>query len=140
MTLDSPGSPGTSHAAHVSLDRFLVRLDDAVRPLTDAREITLTAAAALGRHLGVNRCAYATVEEDEDTFLLSGNYTDQVPSIVGRYRFRQVGEECLRLMRAGEPFVVADSDSDTRITAADRPAYVQTSIRAVICCPVLNWM
>ncbi len=49
-------------------DRFLVALDDAVRPLTDPEEITFTAAAALGRHLAVNRCAYATVEEDEDTF------------------------------------------------------------------------
>ena len=82
-------------------DRFLVDLDDAVRPLTDAEEITLTAAKALGQHLGVNRCAYATVEDDEDTFVLTGNYNDGVQSIVGRYTFRQFGAECLRLMRAG---------------------------------------
>jgi PAS domain S-box-containing protein len=119
-------------------DRFLVELDDTVRPLTDAEEITFTAARALGQHLCVNRCAYATVEDDQDTFLLTGNYNDGVASIVGRYAFRQFGEACRRLMRMGEPYVVADSESDSRITADDRPAYVMTAIRAVICVPILK--
>jgi PAS domain S-box-containing protein len=119
-------------------DRFLVEIDDAVRPLTDAEEITSTAARALGRHLAVNRCAYATVEADEDTFVLTGNYTDGVESIVGRYTFRQFGEACLRLMRAGEPYIVVDSAKDPRITAADRPSYERTQIGAVVCVPILK--
>jgi PAS domain S-box-containing protein len=117
-------------------DRFLVELDDAVRPLSDAEEITYTAARVLGRHLKVQRCAYATVEADEDTFLLTGNYTDGVPSIVGRYTFRQFGEECLRLMRAGQPYVVADSEADPRINEVERPSYHATAIRAVVCVPI----
>jgi PAS domain S-box-containing protein len=119
-------------------ERFLVELDDAVRQLSEAEAITLAAARALGEHLDVNRCAYATVEEDGDTFQLTGNYTNGVDSIVGRYRFRQFGEECLRLMRAGEPYVVADSDSDPRITGPDRVSYSLTAIRAVICVPILK--
>jgi PAS domain S-box-containing protein len=119
-------------------DRFLVEIDDTVRPLTDAEEITLTAARALGQHLAVNRCAYATVEADEDTFVLTGNFTDGVESIVGRYTFRQFGEECLRLMRAGEPYVVGDSACDPRITPAERPSYEMTQIRAVVCVPILK--
>ena len=118
--------------------RFLLALDDAVRPLVDAQAITLTAASQLGRHLEVQRCAYATVEDDQDTFVLSGNYTDGVHSIVGRYTFRQFGEECLRLMRAGEPYVVSDSATDPRVTDVERPSYVQTAIRAVICVPILK--
>lgn len=119
-------------------DRFLLDLDDTLRPLTDAEEITLTAARALGQHLGVNRCAYATVEDDENTFQVTGNYNNGVDSIVGRYTFRQFGEECLRLMRAGEPYVVRDSGTDARITAAERPSYVLTAIGAVICVPILK--
>lgn len=92
-------------------DRFLAGLDETLRQLSDAETITVTAAQALGAHLHVNRCAYATVEEDEDTFQLTGNYTDGVQSIVGRYTFRQFGEECLRLMRAGAPYVVIDAES-----------------------------
>jgi len=121
-----------------SRDRFLVTLDTAVRQLSDAQAITLTAARALGEHLAVNRCAYATVEEDEDAFLLTGDYTSGVESIVGRYTFRQFGEDCLRLMRAGEPYVVADSDLDRRIATTERPLYRTTSIRAVICVPILK--
>jgi PAS domain S-box-containing protein len=119
-------------------DRLLVRLDDAVRSMVAAEEITQTAARLLGDHLDVNRCAYATVDPDEDTFDLSGNYTNGTHSIVGRYRFRQFGAECLRLMRAGEPYVVSDAREDPRIGADDRIAYEQTAIRAVICVPVMK--
>jgi PAS domain S-box-containing protein len=119
-------------------DRFLANLDERLRQLSDAEVITLTAARALGEHLHVNRCAYATVEEDEDTFELTGNYTDGVHSIVGRYTFRQFGQECLRLMRAGQPYVVIDAENDPRITAAERPSYEMTAIRAVICVPILK--
>lgn len=119
-------------------DAFLVALDDLVRPLTDAEEITFTAAKALGQHLSVNRCAYATVEDDEDTFVLTGNFNDGVQSIVGRYTFTQFGAECLRLMRAGEPYIVADSHTDPRISETDRASYAMTAIRGVICVPILK--
>ncbi len=92
----------------------------------------------LGRQLRVNRCAYATVEEDQDSFTLTGNYIDGVQSIVGRYTFRQFGEECLRLLRRGEPYVVNDAETDTRVTAAEQPVYQLTAIRSVICVPMLK--
>jgi signal transduction histidine kinase/ActR/RegA family two-component response regulator len=116
--------------------RFLVRVDDVVRPLVAPEQITYTAARELGRHLRVNRCAYAFVEDDEDTFILTGNYNDGVNSIVGRYRFRQFGAECLRLMREGLPYVVEDSQTDPRLDADDRKAYELTAISAVICVPI----
>jgi signal transduction histidine kinase/PAS domain-containing protein len=120
----------------VTRDRLLLRVDDAVRPLVAPDDITYTAARVLGEHLRVHRCAYAFVEPDEDTFTLTGNYTHGVHSIVGRYRFRQFGAECLRLMREGEPYVVSDSLSDPRIDEEDRKAYLLTAIRAVICVPI----
>jgi PAS domain S-box-containing protein len=116
-------------------DRFLVALDDATRPLQDPDEITQTYARLLAEHLNVNRCAYADVEADENTFNLTGDHNRGVPSIVGRYRFDQFGEECLRLMRANEIFVVEDSRTDPR-TAAVRASYEATRIRAVICVPL----
>ncbi len=122
----------------VSHDRVLARVDDAVRLLVRADHITFTAASLLGRHLAVSRCAYAVVESDEDTFQITGNYTDSVASIVGTYRFRQFGAECLRHMRAGEPFVVEDSRTDARIDEVDLENYERTAIRAVICVPVLK--
>ncbi|MBA2546946.1 MAG: hypothetical protein H0V16_00620 [Burkholderiaceae bacterium] len=104
----------------IASDRLLVRLDDAVRTLVESDDITFTAARMLGEYLNVNRCAYAFVENDQDTFTLTGNYTRGVGSIIGRYRFRQFGAECLRLMRAGEPYIVEDSATDARLDEADR--------------------
>jgi signal transduction histidine kinase/ActR/RegA family two-component response regulator len=120
----------------ITADRLLVRLDDAVRSLVASEDITYTAARLLGQHLRVNRCAYAFVEDDQDSFILTGNYTHGVHSIVGRYRFRQFGAECLRLMRAGQPYVVEDSATDPRLDADDRTAYELTAIRSVICVPI----
>jgi PAS domain S-box-containing protein len=120
----------------ITADRLLVRLDDAVHALGDAEEITYTAARLLGEHLDVNRCAYATVQGDADTFDLHGNYTHETHSIIGRYRFRQFGAECLRLMRVAQPYVVVDSRTDPRITSDERLTYEQTAIRSVICVPI----
>lgn len=117
--------------------RFLASLDDATRSLNDAKEITLTAAKFLAEHLDVNRCAYADVEEDQDTFNLTGDFNRDVPSIVGRYTFGAFGDECLRLMREGQPYVVFDSETDWR-TAVVRDSYRATRIRAVICVPLLK--
>ena len=98
----------------ISHDRMLVRLDDVVRSLVSAEDITFAAATVLGSHLDVNRCAYSLVEEDRDGFLLVGNYTHDAASIVARYRFNQFSAEFLRLMRAGLPYVVHDVWNDLR--------------------------
>ena len=116
-------------------NRFLVELDDATRSLESPEDITQTAARLLGVYLDVNRCAYADVEPDEDTFNLTGDYNSGVPSIVGRYTFTQFGDECLRLMRADEPYVVTDSETDPR-TEQVRDSYRLTRIRSVICVPL----
>jgi PAS domain S-box-containing protein len=94
-------------------NRFLVKLHDATRPLADPDAITRTSARLLGEYLNVDRCAYADVEEDQDTFNLTGDYTrDGVPSIVGRYRLADFGAEVLRLHRQGKAYVVADVEAD----------------------------
>ncbi|HEX3132677.1 MAG TPA: PAS domain-containing protein, partial [Planctomycetota bacterium] len=127
-----PESAEIMSAPHAS---FLVHLDDATRPLESAEAITSTAAQLLGEYLQVNRCAYADVEPDENTFNLTGDYNRDVPSIIGRYWFVQFGNECLSAMRANVPFVIEDSDHDPR-TASVREVYRQTHIRAAICVPM----
>ncbi len=118
-------------------DAFLVRLDDATRALTDPRAITQTAARMLGEHLQVNRCAYAEVAADEDTVHVTSDYFQGVGSLVGRYAFTQFGPEFVRLMRAGQPWVLRDAATDDR-TAAVRTMYHELDVRASICVPLLK--
>jgi PAS domain S-box-containing protein len=119
-------------------DRFLLTLDETVRQQTDADEIVATCARLLGEHLKADRCAYAEVEADQDSFLITGDYTggNDVTSIVGHFKMSQFGSEALRLMRAGEAYVVADAETDQRVTPDDLRAYRQTQIRGVICVPL----
>lgn len=119
-------------------DRLLLRLDDAVRPLAKPENVVFTSARLLGGHLDVNRCVYAFVESDQDTFTITGNYTSGANSAVGRYTFHQFGAECLRQLREGKPYVVEDCRVDPRIERADLAAYEALSIRALICAPILK--
>ena len=118
-------------------NNLLVRLDDAIRPLDDPNQITLTAATILGEHLRVDRCAYADVEADEDSMNLAGNYlgNPEIRSIVGKLKFADFGAEVLRLMRENKPYVVNDIDTHEP-PVADRAAYRATQIQAVICVPL----
>ncbi len=155
MNKSTSGQPGVNGAARLrqleaellqtkellrfaqSSSALLLSIDDALRVLAEPEEITLTAATILGTHLGVSRCAYADVESDQDSFNLTGDFNNGVPSIVGRYTFTQFGAECLRLMRAGQPYIVEDSERDPR-TESVRDSYRLTQIRSVVCVPLMK--
>ncbi|HYF36301.1 MAG TPA: PAS domain-containing protein [Prosthecobacter sp.] len=141
---DERGEPRGSVGAFVDIterrqteqrQRFLVALDDAVRPLSNPEEIVAASARLLGEHLKVDRCAYAGIEADEDTMNITGDYTRGVASIVGRFTFTQFGLEVLRLMRANEAYVVEDIEKH-QPAPEDLAAYHATEIRAVICVPL----
>ncbi|HKY91996.1 MAG TPA: ATP-binding protein [Nevskiaceae bacterium] len=117
-------------------ERLLASLDESLALLADPRAITYRAAEMLGSFLDVDRCAYGAVEEDEDHFEITGDYTRGVKSLVGHFRFRQFGAQCLRLVRAGQPWVVNDSATDPRLDDEDRRVYAATDIRAGICVPI----
>jgi signal transduction histidine kinase/DNA-binding response OmpR family regulator len=118
-------------------NRFLIKLDDFLRPLSDPKEIVLTAARILGEQLAVDRCAYAEVENDGDTMNLAGNYLrrPEIKSIIGRLKFSDFGAEALRMMREGKPYVVEDIDTH-QPPLTDLASYRKTQIQSVICVPL----
>jgi PAS domain S-box-containing protein len=142
--LDEHGEPRGSIGAFLDIterrqaeqrQKFLLALDDAVRPLSNAEEIVAVSARLLGEHLRADRCAYADIESDEDTMNIAGDYTRGVPSIVGRYTFTQFGSEVLELMRADQAYVVDDIRSHPPSPGA-MAAYQAAQIVAVVCVPL----
>ncbi|MGC4062939.1 MAG: GAF domain-containing protein [Aquabacterium sp.] len=116
---------------------FLNELMQATQPLSDPAEVTRRTAQLLADFLGADRCAYARIERDpQEVFVITGDYTRRVPSIVGRWPVRAFGQECERLMRCNLPYVVHDTDRDPRISSADALAYRATTSRSVICVPL----
>jgi PAS domain S-box-containing protein len=115
--------------------RFMADLAAATQPLTEPDQVTAAAARLLADHLGVDRCAYAAIE-DQAIYVITGDYVRGVPSIVGRWPLTAFGVEHCRLMLNNEPFVVHDVQSDERIEPQDRTAYAATTIAAVVCIPL----
>lgn len=114
---------------------FLASLSLETQSLIFPDEVTAVTARMLRQYLNCDRCAYAEVQ-DENVFIITGDDSRDVPSIVGRWPVAAFGKECVRKMFANEPFVVFDTDKDPQIEAADLPAYRATTIRAVICVPL----
>jgi PAS domain S-box-containing protein len=115
--------------------QFLITLNQSLQPISDPEEVISVAARMLGEHLRVNRCAYAEVFEDEDSFRITGDYTRETFSIVGDFKMSDFGEKALRLMRENKPYIVNDAENDTRIRE-NLAAYRQTDIAAVISVPL----
>ena len=110
---------------------FLAKLRDETASVRNPDHLLEVSARLLAEHLGASRCAYGDVDDDEDTFNLTGDYNRGVNSLVGRYQLRTFGNECLRRVRAGETFVVEDTHADPRV-AAEVHAYGAAQIRAVV--------
>ncbi len=114
--------------------QFFAELAANSQPLTDAEQVMTLTARLLAEHLDVDRCAYAEIE-DEAMFVITGDHSRGVPSIVGRWPLAGFGPELTRCMLANEPFVLADVDADPR-AGPDLAAYRATAIGAVICVPL----
>lgn len=117
---------------------LLDEVSQAMRSVANPQDAMQTAARMLGKHLQVNRCAYAHVLEDQDTFDLIGDYNVGARSIVGRYRFTDFGTHVHALMLAGSPYVNHDVDKDPQTAGTDLGAYRLTEIQSVICVPLLK--
>lgn len=120
-----------------SLNRTLVTLAGITQALTEPPEIMAAAARVLAEHLDVDRCAYAEVE-DESVYVITGDHTRGVASIVGRWEVSAFGVPHLETMRANKPYVVDDVETDPRITAPDLTAFRATEMAAVICVPMFK--
>ncbi|MCY0987134.1 PAS domain S-box protein [Nannocystis sp. ILAH1] len=108
--------------------RFLADLAAATQPLTEPEEVLAVTTRMLAEHVEADRCAYAEVE-DEATFVITGDYSRGIPSMVGRWPVPAFGPTLLDAMRAHEPWVIDDVEHDPR-AGADLTAYRAAHIGA----------
>ena len=109
---------------------FLLRLNDAVRPLSDAAAIQETAARHLCEHLGAARVGYAELGGRE--YIIRREHTSGAEPLVGtplRITMRGTLGETLR---RGETIVVSDVQADQRLSDDDRAAFRSRQIAAFV--------
>ncbi|WP_407571915.1 GAF domain-containing protein [Deinococcus altitudinis] len=117
---------------------FVLKLSDALRPLTDSAEMERTATRLLGQQLGATRVFYAVVNEGGETWSVQHDYADGVPSCAGQYPMSDFQRKRMAQWQAGRTSSVADSDTDPALSATDRAAYATFDTRAVIGVPLVK--
>src|SRR2546426_4012530 len=98
--------------------KFLVTLNDRLRPLRDPVEIQDVAASLLGDYLRLNRVIYADIDGDE--FIVGRTYVNGVAPFAGRGRIAAFGAALVDAYMRGETVAVNDVLKDERLTDADR--------------------
>jgi len=119
-------------------DAFRLALDEGLRALVDPGEIQAEAARILGRKLRASRVHYGEITDDGEHNVIRSDYTDGVPSVVGRHRFDDFGPGVMREFRAHRTLVVDDVASDVRLTPAEREATAALMIGAYVLVPLIK--
>lgn len=107
---------------------FLLRLSDALRPLSDPVAIQNTASCLLVEQLNVDRALYTEVIDEATA--VKGDVARDAPLPAARPRAADVGEAAIAAYRANQPFIVNDVAADSRFSEAERAAYLAIGIRA----------
>lgn len=87
---------------------FLLKLSDALRPLSDPLEIKATACRVVGEHLNADRSYYVEFDAAREVFVVEQDYhrAGDTP-LAGTYPFADYGQP-LEIFKAGDPLLVED--------------------------------
>jgi PAS domain S-box-containing protein len=110
-------------------DQFLLRLHDAIRPLSDPAEMQDVTARLLGEHLRVSRVLYAAIDGEE--FDVTRCYANGVAPFRGRGSILAFGAALNEAGRRGEEIVVSDIRTDPRFSEAERATHLASGIVAL---------
>jgi len=113
---------------------FLVRLNDALRPLVDPSAIQATASRLLCEHLQADRAMYADVEgaAGAEIGTVRGQYVRRGEPFPPWFSYSAFGERELSRQRRGETTVVADVLADPDFGERERAAWLSAGMRSLV--------
>jgi PAS domain S-box-containing protein len=115
----------------------LLMLDERLKDLDDARELSFVASQLLGEALGATRVGYGVVDSEARTIEVQRNWDAAgATSVVGRHRFRDYGGYVDELLR-GETVAVVDVDLDHR-TSGQLDRFRSLGVGAFLDVPVIE--
>jgi PAS domain S-box-containing protein len=131
--------------AHEALQAYLLTLDDALRAQDAPLEVQSVAARILGEYLGASRVAYGEVERDDEHIVFARNYVaddaaddavDDAPLLTGRFLFDDYDVNLQAALAERRTIAVADIASAPDLTEAEREAYGNLGIHALVSVPL----
>ena len=132
------GAPVRSPSECRGLNRFLLEMVDAIRPLRDPKDVHAEAARRLGMCLGVNRAFYAEVEEDGGAFFAPDYCSAGTQPIAGHHRLDDFGAAFANALREGRVLAAADIESLDTLGEVERQRCRHFGIRALLMVPLMK--
>jgi PAS domain S-box-containing protein len=122
----------TQEALRASEERkaFLLKLSDALRPLSDPLDMQAAAAQLVGEHLQVNRVGYAELRGQEAA--IRREYVRGVAPLAGQGFEGAFGPAIADAFQRGETVVVSDVGADPRFTEPQRAVMRKREIAAMV--------
>ena len=109
---------------------FLLRLNDALRPLKDPAAVQETTSRLLAHHLGANHCGYAEI--DSQGYAIRRQYVRDGQPLPQRGPALTFGAATHDAYSRGETVVANDVASDTRLTDAERAVMLERKMAAFV--------
>ena len=123
---------------HDERQAYLLKLSDALRPISDPIEAQAVAMSLLGEYLGVTRAQYWEAEPDGEHVRSEGGYVKEGPRISGRVRLNDFGVHVIEALAAGETVAVGDVRVDVLASDDVVAAYDAVGVRAGLTVPLVK--
>ncbi|WP_443192928.1 PAS domain S-box protein [Methylobacterium sp. NMS14P] len=140
VSTDITASVEAEAALRASEERqaFLLRLGDALRPLSDAVVIQDVACRILGAHLGVGAAQYSEIDIGRGVISNArDSYRGAMPSRVGTHDLSLYPVHA-EAWRAGRSVAIDDIAADTVLSAGERHGLLAYEVRAALTTPLIK--
>jgi PAS domain S-box-containing protein len=121
-----------------TLQDFLLKLSDTLRPLDDALEIQRVTCRVLREHLVASRVMYAAASAHGDLHETAFDAEDNAHPAPIRYCIADFGAEAALQLRAGKPTWSADVLADQHLSEAEKSVATAIGVRAVANVPIVK--
>jgi GAF domain-containing protein len=120
--------------------QFLLELNDAVRDLADAVNVTCRAAEILGLQLGAGRAGYGHIDAAQTTITVERDWSSSpMATLAGEARLLDgFGPAVIDELKAGRTLVVDDFRTDSRAGPTYAATWESIGTRALVVVPLLR--
>ena len=126
-------------SAAAARDRFKLSLSEALLEHDDADDMMSVAARMIGEHLGISQVGFGMVDSAGDHATVGQAWTDgRMPSISGRWRLDDFGQDRVALLKAGRTLAIDDIHMEDRGKRAVAEAPYALAIRSVLTVPLVR--
>ena len=118
-------------------DAFRLALLDALRPINDPAEIQKEAMRIVGEHLQVDRVLYAEIDADDETTVITENYVNGVPKVIGRLPLSNFGMSS-EILGAGRVLNISNITTAEDLPDSERASFAALGIVSTVGVPLLK--